>query len=69
MDQQLIDSLKGKSREERAAFFKEHRNELLSPNDLKAVNGGAGENPNSSVPYDGNWYSSFGFVCAGRQRC
>ena len=69
MDQKLIESLKGKSREERAAFFKEHRMELLSPDDLKIVNGGTGENPNSSVPYDGNWYTSFGFVCEGRRQC
>ena len=40
---------------------------------LSCVNGGAGasdnENPNSEVPYKGNYYTSWGFVCNGSHFC
>ena len=40
---------------------------------LSCVNGGAGannnENPNSEVPYIGNYYTSWGFVCNDSHFC
>ena len=69
MDLSLIEAMKGKSREERAEYFKAHKAELLSASDLKSVNGGATTNPNSEVPYGGNWWSSFGYVCEGERFC
>ena len=69
MDQALIESMKGKSREERAEFFKNHKVELLSAADLKSVNGGATTNPKSEVPFGGNWWSSWGYVCNGDRFC
>lgn len=69
MDKSLIEAMKGKSREERKDFFVSHKAELLSPADLKSVNGGATTNPNSEVPFNGNWWSSWGFVCEGAHFC
>lgn len=72
MEKEILESLKGKSREERAEYFKEHKSEIMDA-DLESVSGGtaaAVENPNSDVP-DGNdnWISSFGYVCRGRRMC
>ncbi len=69
MDQALLESIKGKSREERKAFFLAHKEELLD-NDLLNVNGGEAEgwykNPDSDVPdYYGRWWTSWGFICKG----
>ena len=69
MNQEHFESLKGMSKEERAEYFRAHKSELLSADALKSVNGGATTNPNSEVPFDGNWYSSFGFVCQGNRFC
>lgn len=69
MDQALLESIKGKSREERKAFFLAHKEELLDSELLK-VNGGTEEggytNPNSDVPdANGNYWTSWGFICKG----
>ena len=40
MDKAVLESLKGKGREERQAFFKDHKSELVDMM-LSAVNGGA----------------------------
>lgn len=73
MDNKLIESLKGKSREERAAFFDKNKTELMD-NALEMVNGGTynpspGENPKSECPYLLSWFTSPGFVCEGRILC
>ena len=72
MDKELIESMRNKSREERLAFFKEHKNELID-DALQAVNGGAGgygRNPNSEeCPYAGCWWSSRGFICNDQVVC
>ena len=136
MNKELLEQLKDMSREERAEFFKEKKEELLAE-DLEDVNGGmmladaskgplaglaqtlagdnelagglasvnnlassglanglanennlassplAGglasvnnlassplENPNSDeVPYNGNWFTSVGFICNGKVIC
>ncbi len=60
MDAKLLESIKGKSREERVAFFNAHKDELCL-NDLSAVSGG--DNENSSCPYHGVYYTSLGYVC------
>ena len=67
-----MEELKGKSREERMAYFNSHKSELLD-SALEEVNGGAAasarfENPNSSCPYKGRWYTSMGWVC-GNTHC
>ena len=71
----LLETLKGKSREERKVYFEELKTELLDAA-LESVNGGrvlaaaeSGENPDSDCPYEGNWVSSFGFVCRGEVVC
>lgn len=73
MDKGFIEELKGLSREERKQAFMEKKSELLDLEALSAVNGGAaagsGENPDSDVPYTGNWISSWGFVCHGEVLC
>ncbi|SCW61631.1 hypothetical protein SAMN02910456_02193 [Ruminococcaceae bacterium YRB3002] len=73
MDKNLIESMKGKSREERAEMFKANKDAFLGADDLAAVNGGAGasaENPNSDeCPYKGSWVSSFGYICNGEVVC
>ncbi len=72
MDKEFLESLKGKTREERAEYFKEHKSAIMD-GDLETVSGGtasAAENPNSDVPDEnGNWISSFGYVCRGRRMC
>ena len=75
IDKELLESLRGKSREERLAYFNEHKSELLDK-DLSAVNGGkAGmspdmQNPDSDVPDPGGaYYSSWWFVCEGEFIC
>ena len=129
MNKELLEQLKDMSREERAAYFKEKKEELLAEN-LEDINGGmmladaskrplaglaqtlaggnerlaggndrlarglanennlassplAGglasvnnlassplENPNSDeVPYNGNWFTSVGFICNGKVIC
>ena len=67
MDQKLLDSLKGMSREERAEYFAVNRTDLASSG-LDAANGG-GENPNSSCPYKNCWVTSFGYICKGVREC
>lgn len=69
MNKSLIEEMKGKSREERADYFMSHKEELLSSADLKSVNGGATTNPKSEVPFDGNYWTSWGFVCKGDRFC
>ena len=73
MNQKLVENLKGMSREERMAFFTEHKSDFISLSDVSSVNGGAGaevENPNSEeCPYEGNWISSDGYVCNGEVVC
>ena len=69
MDQSLIEAMKGKSKEERAEYFKSHKAELISASGLKSVNGGATTNPNSEVPFDGNYWTSWGFACRGAHFC
>ena len=70
--EEMAATMKGKSREERTAYFNSHKAEL-GLNQLSAVNGGAGSslgNPGSSVPdRRGNYWTSMGFVCEGRQQC
>ena len=71
--------IKDMSREERAKFFQEHKSEILKLKELDSVNGGLAfgnaadrnvKNPGSAeVPFEGNWYSSFGFVCDGQVIC
>lgn len=70
MERIMMEELKTMSREERAAYFKTHKSELLDET-LEAVSGGkkGKENPNSSCPYKGNWYTSYGWVCNGVQSC
>ncbi len=76
MDDRIRNELKDMSREERASYFEENKADILDGR-LESVNGGLAavaaeqkENPNSSeVPYNGNWYSSFGFVCDGEVIC
>ena len=72
MNKELFESLKGKSREERAEMFRNNKSEFLAPEDLEKVNGGVEsglENPNSDDVFNGNWLSSFGFVCRGEVLC
>ncbi len=73
MDKVLLESLKGKGREERQAYFKEHKSELLDMM-LSAVNGGARqpekENPNSENPDpNGNYWTSFVYIYNDEQFC
>jgi len=65
MDQNTIESLKGKSREERLEYLKNIKNETmhLSEHDLESINGGEGINPNSSGFYNGNYFTSWGYIC------
>lgn len=69
-----LDALKEMSREERGDYFKKNKSDLLG-GILSAVNGGTAksagkENPNSEeCPYNGNWVSSFGYVCDGQRIC
>lgn len=69
---QELEELKNLTREERSEYFKSHKADLLAA-DLEKVNGGAGdghgENPDSEVPYKGNYYTSWGFVCDGYSFC
>ena len=67
MDQNLVNDLAEMNPEERASFFAAGRSDLASAA-LNATNGG-GENPNSSAPYGGNYYSSPGWICNGERRC
>ena len=67
MANKTLEELRGLSREERMEYFKAHRRELKDEG-LEAVNGGAasvmlGENPNSDCPYNGCYFTSFGWVC------
>lgn len=69
IDKELLESVKGKSREERKAFFLAHKAELLDDELLKVNGGATGEytNPNSEVPDEnGNWWTSWGFICKGK---
>ena len=72
MNKEVLESIKGLSREERKQYFESHKAELLDDS-LKAVNGGTGEdddsNPTSEIPFGGNWFSSPGFVCEGEVQC
>lgn len=72
MDKQLIEVLRGKSREERTAFFESHKSEILSDIALNAANGSVVKfsNPNSSaVDYLGFYFSSYGYICQGENIC
>lgn len=75
MEKELLESLRAKSREERMAYFNEHKTELLD-DALESVSGGHDEmpeeyrNPNSDVPdYFGNWMSSWNYICRGQEIC
>ena len=72
MDKELLEQLKALTRDERTTYFNEHKSELLEDS-LSRVNGGlaAGEveNPDSEVPWKGNYYTSWGFVCEGDNFC
>lgn len=70
MDNSILESLKGKSREERLAFFNANKenNFGLSEEELAAVSGGGtpseDANPDSwGIDNNGNYYSSWGYVC------
>ncbi len=65
MDKNLIESIKGKSREERIDFFNSNKDEILSlsADDLANVSGGERVNPKSSGIWNGNYYTSWGYVC------
>lgn len=68
-----MEELKGMSREERMAYFRQSKS-ALENSALESVNGGKGDttnnNPNSSgVDDKGNYYSSWGYSCAGRVVC
>lgn len=71
MNSAFLEAIKGLSREEKKSYFESHKGELFDQT-LKAVNGGTGanvENPTSEVPYAGNWISSPGYVCEGKEIC
>lgn len=76
MEKELLESLRAKSREERMAYFAEHKSELME-DALSNVNGGEKRtypeeyaNPNSDVPDPfGTYYSSWYFVCRGTNIC
>ena len=72
MEKELLESLKGKSREERMAYFNEHKSELLDDS-LEFVSGGKDKNPNTESRGDndgnGNYYTSWGWTCQGVVRC
>ncbi len=71
MDTKFIESLKGKSREERLALFKNGK-EKFAESLLEEVNGGgaAVHNPNSDFsPHTLAWPSSFGFICNDERVC
>ena len=67
-----MEEIKEMSREERDAYF-ESRKEDIQEKNLDDVNGNDAvevENPDSKeIPYKGNWWSSFGYVCNGIQEC
>ena len=67
MDQKLVNNLAGMNTEERASYLAANKSDLASAA-LNNANGG-GENPNSSAPYGGNYYSSPGWICNGERRC
>ena len=70
MDNNILESLKGKSREERIAYLNANKDSFcaLSEDDLSKVSGGGtpseDQNPNSSgIDRNGNYISSWGYVC------
>ena len=65
-----IEELRAMSREERMKYLEENRSELMETA-LETVNGGSAdvENPNSEGIYKGNYYTSWGYVCAGSLHC
>lgn len=75
MDENMIESFKGKSREERMEFFNSNKEDILSLSisDLDSVNGGSGadlSNPNSEgVDGRGNYWTSWGYTCRGVEKC
>jgi hypothetical protein len=73
MDTKFIESLKGKSREERLELFKKGK-EKFAESLLEEVNGGGGKkevhNPNSDFsPHTLWWPSSPGFICNDERVC
>ena len=72
MEQKMLDELRNKSREERLEYFKANKSALMEAA-LESISGGAAakgnENPHSSCPYKGNWYTSWGWVCNGVKSC
>ena len=72
MDQAVMEQVKGMSEEERREFLEKNQSELASDT-LNKVNDDAADgekkNPNSECPFEGNWESSFGFVCNGEEVC
>lgn len=75
MDKALLESLRGKSREERLAYFNEHKSDLLDST-LESVSGGYDpkeKNPNTESRGDddgnGNYYTSMGWMCRGQVCC
>jgi hypothetical protein len=73
MDKELLASLRAKSREERMAYFNEHKTELLD-DALSSASGGEFDpsirNTESNVPDAGGYfYSSWEFICYGEKIC
>lgn len=76
MSKGVLEQLKALERGQRSEFFQQNKEEILALADLDAVNGGvlhdggSLENPGSmEVPFQGNWISSYGYVCDGREIC
>ena len=71
MNLKFMESLKGKSREERRELFMKGK-EKFAESLLEEVNGGkqAVHNPNSDFsPHTLAWPSSFGFICNDEVVC
>jgi hypothetical protein len=73
MKKELRAEMKNLSRDERVDYFKMNKSSILD-SALSAVNGGKSDgerkNPNSEIiPFEGNWFSSDGYVCNGEVIC
>ncbi len=72
LDKKIIEALKGKSREEKAAYLKENKIEL-NDDALSSASGGyeiPEGNPDSEIPDNfNNYISSWGYVCEGKVMC
>jgi hypothetical protein len=73
MNKELLSQMKSLNRDERVDYFKMNKSSILD-SALSAVNGGKSDgerkNPNSEIiPFEGNWFSSDGYVCNGEVIC